>query len=111
MDEFKNLDNFFKEYSQKDPILKKEIILVDAIYVKKIFNQDHLDILNIDIEMYSENIVIDFIEHFSPKVIIYEKNQKDKINWQKFNYQLIASNEMNNIIINQKYKKNNIFDY
>lgn len=111
LEEFKNLDSFFKEYSQDDPILKKEIILVDALYIKKNFNYDHLDLLSVDIEMYSEKIVIDFIEYFNPKVIIYEKNRKDATNWQKFNYELVASNEMNNILINQKYKKKNIFDY
>lgn len=110
-EDFIYLNDFFKEYTGNDEILKKEIILIDAIYLNKIFNYDHLDILNIDIEKHSENIVLDFIEYFHPKIIIYEKNKKDYVNWNKYEYTLISQNEMNNILISNRYKKNNIFDY
>jgi len=110
-EDFYLLKKFFSEYMQNDLILEKRIKLIDANELKKIFNVDNLDILSIDIETSCEDIILDFIKFYNPKVIVYEKNHKDKIRWNDFNYELISTNEMNNIIINKNYKKNNIFDY
>lgn len=105
------LNNFFQKYMKKEETYKKKINFLNVYDLKKIFNYDAIDILSIDIEKNSEDIIQDFIKFFNPKIIIYEKNIKDKIDWSNFDYLSIASNEMNNILINKNYKKNNIFDY